>query len=52
MSIWTPVLVQTLLVKWEPTNSKDKNEVALYLEDVVLGHCPSQHRAMIFATGC
>ena len=37
VSIWTPVLGQTLLVKREPTN-KDKNAVAVYLEDVVIGH--------------
>ena len=38
--MWTPVLGQTLLVKQEPTNSKDKNAVAVYLEDVVVGHVP------------
>ena len=40
VSMWTPVLGQTLLVKREPTNSKDKNAVAVYLEDVVVGHVP------------
>ena len=38
--MWTPVLGQTLLIKREPTNSKDKNAVAVYLEDVVVGHSP------------
>ena len=38
--MWTPVLGQTLLVKREPTNNKDKNAVAVYLEDVVVGHVP------------
>ena len=38
--MWTPVLGQTLLVKQEPTNNKDKNVVAVYLEDVVAGHVP------------
>ena len=38
MSIWTPVLGQTLLVKQELT--KDKNAVSGYLEDVVVGHVP------------
>ena len=33
--MWTPVLGQTLLLKREPTNNKDKNAVAVYLEDVV-----------------
>ena len=31
---------QTLLVKREPTNSKNKNAVVVYLEDVVVGHVP------------
>jgi hypothetical protein len=39
-SIWNPVLGQTLLVKREPTNSKDRNAVGLFLEDVVVGHVP------------
>ena len=39
VSMWTPVLGHTLLVKREPTNNKDKNAVAVYLEDVV-GHVP------------
>ena len=38
--MWSPVLGQTLLVKREPTNNKDKNAVAVYLEDVVVGHVP------------
>ena len=40
VSMWTPVLGQTLPVKREPTNKKDKNAVAVYLEDVVVGHVP------------
>ena len=40
VSMWTPVLGQTLLLKREPTNNKDKNAVAVYLEDVVVGHVP------------
>ena len=39
-SMWTPVLGQTLLVRWEPTNNKDKNAVAVHLEDVVARHVP------------
>ena len=38
--MWTPVLGQTLLVKREPTNNKNKNAVAVYLEDIVVGHVP------------
>ena len=37
MDIWTPVIGQTLLVKREPTN-KDKNAVAIYEEDSIVGH--------------
>ena len=40
VSMWTPVLGQTLLVKREPTSSKEKNAVAVYLEDVVAEHVP------------
>lgn len=37
---WTPAIVQTLLVKREPTNPKDKNAVAVYEEDCIVGHVP------------
>ena len=40
VSMRTPVLGQTLLVKREPINNKDKNAVAVYLEDVLAGHVP------------
>jgi hypothetical protein len=39
MGIWNPVQGQTLLVKREPTNAKDKNAVGVFL-DVVVGHAP------------
>ena len=39
MGIWNPVQGQTLLVKREPTNAKDKNAVGVFL-DVVVGHVP------------
>ena len=38
MDIWTPVMDQTLLVKREPTNPKDKNAVAIHEEDSIVGH--------------
>ena len=53
--MWTPVLGQTLLVKREPTNNKDKNAVAVYLEDVVVGDIVPHNIAPCFhnfATGC
>ena len=40
MGIWNSVQGQTLLVKREPTNSKDKNAVGVFLEDAVVGHVP------------
>lgn len=40
MDIWTPVVGQTLLLRREPTNPKDKNAVALYEDDSVVGHVP------------
>ena len=40
MDNWTPVIGQTLLVKREPTNPKDKYAVAVYEEDWVVGHVP------------
>ena len=40
MDIWTPVVEETLLVKREPTNIKDKNAVAIYKENIVVGHAP------------
>ena len=40
MNVWNPVVGQTLLVKREPTNSKDKNAVGVFFEDVVVGHVP------------
>ena len=40
MDIWTPVIGQTLLLKREPTNPKDKNSVALYEDDSIIGHVP------------
>ena len=40
MDKWTPVIGQTLLVKREPTNHKDKNAVALYEDDRIVGHVP------------
>ena len=40
MGVWNPVQGQTLLVKQEPTNSKDRYVVGVFLEDVVVGHVP------------
>ena len=38
MDIWTPTIGQTLLVKREPSNPKEKNAVAIYEEDSIVGH--------------
>ena len=40
MNIWTPIQGQTLLVRREATNSKDNNAVAVFLDDVIVGHVP------------
>ena len=40
MEIWTPIQGQTLLVRREPTNSKDNNAVGVFLEDIIVGHVP------------
>ena len=40
MDSWTPVLGQKLLVRREPTNHKDKNAVAVYEDNSIVGHVP------------
>ena len=41
MDSWTLVIIgQTLLVKRAPTNPKDKNDVALYDDNSIIGHVP------------
>ena len=37
---WTPVLGETLLVLRETTNPKDKNAVAVLIEETIVGHVP------------
>jgi len=38
--VWIPVQGETLLVKREPTNTRDANAVAIYKEATVVGHVP------------
>ena len=40
-NIWTPVLRESLLVKHEPTNTKDSNAVAVCLETTISKAYPS-----------
>lgn len=40
MGVWSPVQGQTLLLKREPTNVKDKDAVGVFLEDQIVGHVP------------
>ena len=47
MDVWTPIQGQTLLVRREPTNSKDKNAVSVYLEDMIVGHVPQNLAARL-----
>ena len=37
---WTPVLGETLSVERETTNPKDKNAVAVHIEETIVGHVP------------
>ena len=38
MDIWTPEIGQALLVMRESINPEDKNAVAVYEEDPIVGH--------------
>ena len=38
--LWTPVPGESLLVKREPTNTKDPNAVAVYKDISIVGHVP------------
>ena len=40
MDVWSPVIGETLLVKREPSNVKDRHAVASFKEDAVVGHVP------------
>ena len=40
MEVWTPVQDEMLILKREPTNVADRNAVAVFKEDQVVGHVP------------
>lgn len=40
MDVWTPVQDEMLILKREPTNVADRNAVAVYKDDQVVGHVP------------
>ena len=40
MEVWTPAEDEMLLLKREPTNVADRNAVAVYKDDQVVGHVP------------
>ena len=40
MELWTPVRDEMLILKREPTNVADRNAVAVFREDQVVGHVP------------
>ena len=40
MDVWSPVIGETLLVKREPSNVKDRHAVTIFKEDAVVGHVP------------
>ena len=52
IDIWTPEIGQTLLVKREPTNPKDKNAVVVYEEDSIVGHILFTLPLSIFGKRC
>ena len=39
-NLWSPVIGESLLVKREPTNSKDVNAVAVHKDNLIVGHVP------------
>ena len=38
MDVWIPTIDETLLVKPEPTNIKDKKAVTVLKDDIIVGH--------------
>ena len=40
MDVWTPVQDEMLILRREPTNISDRNAVAVFKEDQVVGHVP------------
>lgn len=38
--VWAPVVGQTLVLRREPTNTKDQNAVGIYFDDLLVGHVP------------
>ena len=52
MDIWTPEIGQALLVKRKPTNPKDKNTVAIYEEDSIVGDVLFTLPLSIFGKRC
>ena len=39
-NVWEPARGEALLVRREPTNPLDKHAVAIYKEDIIVGHVP------------
>ena len=50
MDVWSPVIGETLLVKREPSNVKDRHAVAIFKEDAVVGHACSLQYCTTFLT--
>ena len=46
--LWTPTIGEVLLVKPEPTNEKDWNAVAVFKEDMMVGHVPPNLSPRLF----
>ena len=52
MDIWTPEIGQAMLVKRKPTKPKDKNAVAIYEEDSIVGDVLLTLPLSIFGKRC
>lgn len=48
MEDWMPTIGECLLVKPEPTNTKDKEAVAVLKDDLIVGHVPHNFASRLF----
>lgn len=48
MDIWQPTIGEILLAKPEPTNVKDSKAVAVFREEVIVGHVPFNLASRLF----
>ena len=46
--VWNPTIGEFLILSTEPTNAKDPNAVAIFREDIVVGHVPRNLAPRLF----